>query len=116
MQINIEKMLIVVQDLSKVSVSIEEYTKSTLNQLEEVINGFNIIKGPDESLLDGRKAKEIRFNGIQGDYYLHYIQAWCLANNNAYMITCAAESRGFLEKLNIFEEIIKSFRLNKSVD
>ena len=103
-----ENVNIVVQDLSKQPMSLDEYTNLSLMQLKRIITDINITTS-EKTKLANCDAYMVVYTGKQGQYNLKLMQIWTIKNNNAYIITYTAENIGFDKYGELVNPMVNSF-------
>ncbi len=110
-----ENVNVMVQDLSKQPMTLEDYTNLTKQQVKQAFGSSAIvsIKGLNFA---GQQAKEMVYimpkNPMQGrNLNLKLRQVWFIKGNKAYLITYTAESSEYDNYLETAEGIFDSFKL-----
>ncbi len=105
-----ENFNIVVQNLSKNPMKLDEYTSVNIDYLPDFIDNMNIIdSGYTE--LSGYKAYKIIYTGKHMVYDLKWFQVWTVVDEIAFIATFTAE----IEKYDIYISIIDSMMNSFSI-
>lgn len=107
-----ENVNVVVQDLSKQSVNLEEYTTLTKNQITGMF-GETAIVSIKNATIGGLPAKEMIYNMNYNGKELKLKQVWMIKGKVAYLLTYTAEPNKFDTYLEVATKIITSFKLSK---
>lgn len=102
---------IVVQDLSGMSMDLEQYNSLSMTQLQQLITKFKVIEPISITMLAGIPACRIKYQGKQGKLKLQWYSIWTIMDNAAYVVTCTAKQDSYNKYLPIFNEMISSFRI-----
>ncbi len=106
---------IMVQDLAAQPISLEEYHRLTLNQMEQAL-GRNTVQSDKEVRISGNLAKEIVYTMPQNINMadtpeLKLKQVYFIKNNKAYLITYTAKMDDFATLLNSANEVFETFKV-----
>jgi hypothetical protein len=104
---------IIVQDLSKTPVNLDEYHTNTLKQVEQVL-GKNAIKSEKEIKISGNKGKEIIYVmpkdiSSQRMEALKLKQVYFIEKDKAYLITYTSKIDEFDKYLSSAEKMFETF-------
>lgn len=105
-----ENVNIMVQDLSKQPLTLEEYTEITKKQITDNLGASAIVSLKDVTV-SGQKAKELVYNMDYSGRKLKMKQYWFIKSNKAYVLTYTAEPSQFDKYESISTETIQSFSL-----
>ncbi len=105
-------MLIGIETLQ--DTTFEEYATLLIKQQERYLNNFTLIQIYD-SIITGNKAKSIEFTGIDNNIHINGIIAYTMIDNTAYTMIASSKYNEFAENKVIFEYMINSFRIDKSI-
>ncbi len=110
-----ENVNIVVQDLDG-SMTLDEYTKTAVDQLKAVFQQNADIQESKEIKISGREGYKIVFIGKGDNTQLKYLCAWTIVGNQAYQITFTAMTPADFDKyISFVNGMFKSFKfLSKS--
>lgn len=86
------------------NMTLEEYTNSQINPLEEKLLESNT------TILAGIPGYKIVFTSIQG---LKTMQVWTIKNDKAYIITYVAQEEDYEKELQVAQKIIDSFEITR---
>jgi len=103
-----ENLNVGVEDLSGVSITLDEYTELTIDQMGQFITDFTVIES-GKTTLAGNPAYKIVYTGSQAQYSIKWMQIWAIKDDKAYLITYTAETDSFSDFLEIVEAMISSF-------
>ena len=93
-----------VNNLPSRNMTLEEYTNSQINPLEERLLESNT------TTLAGIPGYEIIFTSLQG---LKTMQVWTIKNDKAYIITYVAQEEDYEKELQVAQKMIDSFEITK---
>jgi hypothetical protein len=93
-----------VNNLPSRNMTLEEYTNSQINPLEERLLESNI------TTLAGIPGYEIVFTSLQG---LKTMQVWTIKNDKAYIISYVAQEEDYEKELQVAQKMIDSFEITK---
>ncbi len=93
-----------VNNLPSRNMTLEEYTNSQINPLEERLLESNT------TTLAGIPGYEIVFTSLQG---LKTMQVWTIKNDKAYIITYVAQEEDYEKELQVAQKMIDSFEITK---
>jgi hypothetical protein len=106
----LDNVNIIVQDLSGQPTTLDEFTESTLGQIEQNITDPNILDS-SAATLAGNPAHKLIFTGKHGNYDLKWMEVWTIKNDKAYMISYTAEVGRYPALLGDAEQMIDSFQI-----
>lgn len=106
---------IIIQNLAAQSMSLEDYHRLTLGQIEQAL-GRNTVESDKEIKISGNLAKEIVYtmpqNTNRGDApMLKLKQVYFIKNNKAYLITYTAKIDDFGTFLSTANEVFETFNV-----
>ena len=93
-----------VNNLPTRNMTLEEYTNSQINPLEERLLESNT------TTLAGIPGYEIVFTSLQG---LKTMQVWTIKNDKAYIITYVAQEEDYEKELQVAQKMIDSFEITR---
>jgi eukaryotic-like serine/threonine-protein kinase len=93
-----------VNNLPSQNMTLEEYTNSQINPLEEKLLKSNT------TTLAGMPGYEIVFTSLQG---LKTMQIWTIKNDKAYIITYVAQEEDYEKELQVAQKMIDSFEITR---
>jgi eukaryotic-like serine/threonine-protein kinase len=93
-----------VNNLPSQNMTLEEYTNSQINPLEEKLLKSNT------TTLAGMPGYEIVFTSLQG---LKTMQVWTIKNDKAYIITYVAQEEDYEKELQVAQKMIDSFEITR---
>src|SRR5215217_1383564 len=99
-----KNLKIQVKNLPFHNMTLEEYTNSQINPLEEKLLKSNT------TTLAGIPGYEIVFTSVQG---LKTTQVWTIKDDKAYIITYVAKEEDYENDLQVAEKMIDSFEITK---
>jgi eukaryotic-like serine/threonine-protein kinase len=91
-------------NLPSLNMTLEEYTNSQINPLEEKLLKSNT------TTLAGIPGYEIVFTSVQG---LKTMQVWTIKDDKAYIITYVAKEEDYENDLQVAEKMIDSFEITR---
>src|ERR671913_2526232 len=91
-----------VNNLPSRNMTLEEYTNSQINPLEEKLLESNT------TILAGIPGYKIVFTSLQG---LKTMQVWTIKNDKAYIITYVAQEEDYEKELQVAQKMIDSFEI-----
>lgn len=103
-----EAVNVVVQELSSMSMTLEELTGHMEDYLAKA-NATIERSGPDT--LGGESGYSLVVTGERGELELKMMQIYAVANNKAYIISYTAEADKYDKYLEEAEKMIKSFEM-----
>ena len=104
-----ENINLMLQDLSKKPMTLEQYTELTKKQVIDNL-GASIIVSLNNILIAGQQGKEFVYNMTYKGKSLKIKQYWFIINNTAYLFSFTAESSQYNKYESIATEMIKSFK------
>jgi serine/threonine protein kinase len=109
------KVSIKIEDLSAQNMSLEEYTDSSLEEINKFLKDGKIIKSIPTKL-SNEKAQMVVYTGKdEEDNLIKYMEVWTVKDKKAYIISYIAESDKYSQLLNSAEAMIKSFDFSAKV-
>jgi len=105
-----ENLNIVFEDLSLSPVSLDSYMEISLQQLESVVDGYNLISS-SQTLLSNNSAYEVVYTGSYGGRTLKWMQVFAIEDDAAYIITYTAELESYPDFLDAVQRMLDSFRI-----
>jgi serine/threonine-protein kinase len=99
-----KNLKIQVKNLPFHNMTLEEYTNSQINPLEEKLLESNT------TTLAGIPGYEIVFTSVQG---LKTMQVWTIKDDKAYIITYVAKEEDYENDLQVAEKMIDSFEITR---
>src|ERR671914_151238 len=93
-----------VNNLPSRNMTLEEYTNSQINPLEEKLLESNT------TILAGIPGYKIVFTSLQG---LKTMQVWTIKNDKAYIITYVAQEEDYEKELQVAQKMIDSFEITR---
>ncbi len=107
-----ENVNIVVQDISKNPLDLEQYTKIAIDQMQAIFETNLEILDSTQVTMDGHQGHQLEFIGKGPDGNLHYLCRWTLIDTTAYQIAYAAlepENKGHLKSA---QRMMHSFKIH----
>jgi eukaryotic-like serine/threonine-protein kinase len=102
-----EKVTISIEDFSG---TLEEFTNSSIQDINNNMSKFKIVKLSETSLAN-KAGKELVFTGIVGENSLQNLQVFTLKGDKAYVIIYTAEKDSYEKFLPTAEKMMKSFEI-----
>ncbi len=101
------------EDLGEQTVTLEEYSKISINQIKTQIPGVKIV-ATETIKLDGNDATELIWQADFGNgMELKFKQLFIISNAKAYILTFSSTTTEFDEYSEIADTILQSFKLTK---
>ncbi|MHA1300589.1 MAG: PsbP-related protein [Candidatus Helarchaeota archaeon] len=91
--------------------ALEDFTDISLTELEHILTNFELLEGPVETQLDGKRAHQIIFKAVQGIYSLRFMVLYTVFNDVGYILTYTAEDDKFDKYIDIISLMIDSFEI-----
>jgi serine/threonine-protein kinase len=104
-----ENVNVLVQALPD-KVSLDDYTKLSLDQAPKLITGFDLLD-QGSTILAGTPAHQVHYRGAQGTFRLEWKQVWTVRNGRAFVLTYTAERERYEADLPTAEAVFATFRL-----
>jgi serine/threonine-protein kinase len=108
----LDNVNIIIEDLTELPASFNEYSEEFLNQIKQFITNANIIS-TSETTLSGNRAGKFIFTGTQGTMNLKFLQVWAVIENKIYVLTYTADVNTFDKFLPLGKQIINNFRIEE---
>lgn len=105
-----ENLNLMLQDLSKKPMNLEQYTELTKKQIVDNL-GASAIVSLKNVTISGQQGKEFVYNMNYQGNKLKVKQCWIIKNHNAYLLTYTAEPEQYNKYENIAVEMMNSFKL-----
>lgn len=105
-----ENVNVILQDLSRQLMTMEQYTGVTKKQVSDNFGAASILSLKDVTIA-GQPAKELLYNMNYQGKKLKVKQCWIIKNNKAYLLTYTAEPEQYNKYKNIAVEMTNSFKL-----
>ncbi|MFH1563605.1 MAG: PsbP-related protein [Nitrospirota bacterium] len=105
-----ENVNVIVQDLSAQPMTLDEYTKLSLEQVKQIVTDASIPYS-SATTLDGNSANRIIYTGRVGIYNIKWMQIYTIKDNTAYILTYTAETDKYNDFLDTAQEMINSFEI-----
>lgn len=107
-----ENVNVILQDLSRQPMSLEQYTAITKKQVVDNFGASSILSIKD-IIIAGEHAKELTYNMNYQGKKLKVKQSWLLKGNSAYLLTYTAEPEQYVKYESLAMEMIQSFKITK---
>jgi serine/threonine-protein kinase len=91
-------------------VTLDQYTKLSLDQAPKLITGFDLLD-EGSTTLAGSPAHHVHYRGEQGAFRLEWKQVWTVQNGRAFVLTYTAERERYGADLTIAGAMFATFRL-----
>ena len=108
-----ENVNVVVQDLSKSSMELKDYTDTAIRQVEIIFRENLQVIESKPTWLSGYPAHRFIFLGKGPEAEFKYFIVWTIKDNVAYQVTYAAISSQFDKYLPIVKRMMSSFKINR---
>ena len=106
-----ENVNVLVQDLPFSTMTLRQYTETSLSQATSQIPDLKLLSS-NPTLLADREAQRVTYSGQQGGHFLEWEQVWLVDRGRAYVITLTAELSRFYTIHATAEAVIQSFALD----
>lgn len=103
-----ENIGVTVQTLANSTVTLEQITAASLEQLKNMITDFSLVSSTQINLAN-MPAKKLIYTGKFGNFNIKWLQVIALEKDKFYIITYTAEASTYNNALNLVEEMIDSF-------
>lgn len=110
-----ENIRLIVQNLAGKNVTLEEYTKTSINEIKLFSPDAEIIEQRNTQLAN-EPAHQVVYSGKEEGYTLKHLQIWTIKDNKVYIITYTAEINKYSEYLRTVQKMINSFEIKSTVD
>lgn len=104
-----ENVNVLVQTLPD-KMSLDQYTKLSLDQAPKLITGFDLLDEGSTNLA-GSPAHQVHYRGEQGSFRLEWKQVWTVRDGKAFVLTYTAERKRYGADLAVAETMFGTFRL-----
>ncbi|OGX37028.1 MAG: hypothetical protein A3D87_01215 [Omnitrophica WOR_2 bacterium RIFCSPHIGHO2_02_FULL_50_17] len=108
-----ENVNIVIQDISKNPMGLEEYTKTAIRQMQLVFEQNLVILESEPTLIDGRAAHRFVFLGKGPEAELRFMCLWTLVDMTAYQITYTAIDAKYDKYIDQVKSLVRSFKIKQ---
>ena len=100
---------LIIQDLSKYDISLDDYSKLSYTQLEE----FEGYKSIDKKAItiDGLKGEYTEYTFNNNGIEIYICQMWTVEDDKAYVFTFGATEEEFTKGLESFNDLIKTVEI-----
>lgn len=105
-----ENVNIILQDLSKQPMTLEEYTQLSKKQVSDAYGSSAIISIKNKKVA-GQPAKEMVFRRTYQAGYLKLKQYWFIKGHYAYLFTYTADESSYANYQSLINEMVDSFKL-----
>lgn len=109
-----------VQNLPRLGMELEEYTRTSIESLEKSVRLFKLLEHDESSAaVSGYPAHKITYSGSldtkdRDQVSVKVMQAWCILGNKVYLLSYAASPEKFEYSLPIAQRMLDSFRLDET--
>lgn len=109
-----------VQELPRLGIELEEYTRTSIESLEKSVRLFKLLEHDVSSAaVSGYPAHKITYSGSldtkdRDQVSVKVMQAWCILGNKVYLLSYAASPEKFEYSLLIAQRMLDSFRLDET--
>lgn len=110
-----ENLRLIVQDLAGKNVTLDEYTRTYINEIKLFSPDAEIVEQGNTHLAN-RPARQIIYTVNEGEYTLKYFQVWTIQDNKAYVITYTSETSQYSDYLKTAQKMINSFEIKSQVN
>jgi serine/threonine-protein kinase len=107
-----ENVNLLVQDISKYQIDLNEYTKISEGQIKTMVSNGTIHESVRVKNDKGEYHK-LLYSGDQGIFHLTFEQYYWVINDEAFVLTFTCEQNKFAQMVETGEKILMSFILKK---
>lgn len=107
-----ENLNLIVQDLTESPMTLDEYSKLSLEQVETLLENWKIAK-KESVKLDWMEAYMVIYTWKYNWYDLKWKQIWTIIDSKAYIISYTGEEKSFDDYIVSMDKIIESFKMTK---
>ena len=107
-----------VQNLPRLGIDLEEYTRTSIESLEKSVRLFKLLDHDvSSSAVSGIPAHKVTYSGSldakdRDQVSVKVMQAWCILENKVYLLSYAASPEKFEYSLPIAQRMLDSFKLD----
>jgi eukaryotic-like serine/threonine-protein kinase len=105
-----ENVGVIIEDLSKQPMSLNEYEKLSLTSAPKLIKDFKLA-AKNSAKIDGEDAYSMIYSGIDKSRRLKYKSYTFITGSKAYTLTYTAEEKNYDKYLNQAELVMKSIKI-----
>jgi len=105
-----ENVNIIVQDLSAQPVTMEQFTKISVEQIKQMIIGAEILEDNGKTTMLGQSATRVVYTGKQGQYDLKWMQVWTIKDEKAYIFTYTGGTDSYDDYMDQVKAMLKSMK------
>ncbi|HLP12689.1 MAG TPA: PsbP-related protein [Flavobacteriales bacterium] len=105
-----ENINLIIQDLKGTGLSLDEYTKLSLKQINDMAINAKLIE--NKRLKRNPECQKLIYTATQNKMPLEFEQYYWVIKNKAYVLTFSAEEKKFKKYHITAEQIMDSFKLN----
>jgi CheY-like chemotaxis protein len=108
-----------VQNLPRLGMELEEYTRTSIKSLEKSVRLFKLLEHDVSSAaVSGYPAHKVTYSGSldtkdRDQVSVKVLQVWCILGNKVYLLSYAASPEKFEYSLPIAQRMLDSFRLDE---
>ncbi len=109
-----------VQNLPRLGMELEEYTRISIESLEKSVRLFKLLEhNASSAAVSGHPAHKVIYSGSldikdRDQASVKVMQVWCIMGNKVYLLSYAASPEKFEYSLPIAQRILDSFRLDET--
>ena len=105
------KLSIRIENLSRQSISLEDYTNSAIKEIQKYLENSNITDS-SSTTLGGIPAHRVVYNGVNGESQLiKNLEVWAVFNQKVYIVSYTATPEEYPNYLESVEKMINSFEI-----
>ena len=106
-----ENVNVVVQDISKNPMTLNQYTGLAIRQMEAVFGNNLVTLESEPTRFAGQKGYRFVFLGKGSDLELKYLISWTIKDMKAYQVTYTAIAAHYDKHLSKVKKMFRSFRI-----
>ncbi len=105
------KLSIRIENLSRQSISLEDYTNSSLKEIQKYLENANITDS-SSTTLGGIPAHRVVYNGVDGESrIIKNLEVWAVFNQKVYIVSYTATPEEYPNYLESVEKMINFFEI-----
>ena len=97
---------LIIQDLTGMSIDLDEYVAISEDQVKQFITSSSMIRSERVG-----KKHVLEYSGAQGQFSLRWLQYMWISNNRAFVLTFTADQVSYGQAISLSQEIMDSFRI-----
>ena len=105
-----ESINVVMNDLSGQQLSLDDYTKVSLETLQGIFPDMAVVES-GSTTLDGNPTHKIVYTAKAGGVNLKVMQAWTIKDDISYVLSYSAEEASFPDYVGVMQTTIDTFEI-----